>query len=321
VQAWLVGWQGAGLRAQIVRRGSQAWVWTGEGALLGARCPELLALAQPWPEGTVVDGEIVAWDAGHHRPLPLAQLQARLARKRVTPLLLAQVPLRFVANDLLEHAGEDLRPRPLWQRHQRLQVLAGEALSWAPRVDAPDWPALATRREAARSAGWAGLLLRPREAGHGEGVRCLWAPEALCAKAVLVYAEPGTSYSFAVWNRPPVDAQEAQAVVDAIARREAPAPGALQLVAFAKVAANALVADSSALDEVVRRTTLQKFGPVRSLRPTLVVELGMESVARSTRHKSGLAVRGARLLSLCGDLPLHRAGTLQGLLGWLPPGE
>lgn len=321
VATWSVQWRGGGLRAQIVRRGGQVWVWTEDGALLGARGPELLDLARAWPDGTVVEGEALAWDAARCRPLPLAQLRARLARKRVTRELLAQVPLRFIASDLLEHAGEDWRSRPLWQRQQRLVALAGEALPLAPWGHAPDWPTLALWRETAREAGFGGLLLRRREAAHGEGPCCFWAPEALCVEAVLVYAEPGTSYSFAVWSRPPVDALEAQAVVEAIARREAPAPGALQLVAFAKVAVGAIGADRAELDEVVRLTTLQKFGPVRSVRPTLVVALGLEAVERSRRHKSGLSVRGARVLRLRADLPLQQAGTLAELRRWLPPGE
>jgi len=115
------------------------------------------------------------------------------------------------------------------------------------------------------------------------------------------------------WSRPPVDAQEAQAVIDAIARREPVQPGALQLVAFAKAYSGLTDAEFAQVDAVIRQTTLEKFGPVRSVRPTLVFELGFEGIGASPRHKSGLAVRFPRMLRLRTDKPLHEANTLADL--------
>jgi len=139
--------------------------------------------------------------------------------------------------------------------------------------------------------------------------------------AILVYAQAGhgrrasvyTDYTFAVWSRPPADAAEAQAVLDAIGRREPAQPGALQLVAFAKAYSGLSDAEFRDVDAVIRRTTLEKFGPVRSVRPSLVFELGFEGINRSPRHKSGIAVRFPRMLRIRQDKPLHEAGTLQEL--------
>jgi DNA ligase-1 len=138
---------------------------------------------------------------------------------------------------------------------------------------------------------------------------------------VLVYAQAGhgrrasvyTDYSFAVWSREPRDAAEAAAVVEAIARREPAQPGALQLVPFAKAYSGLTDEEFRRIDAIIRRTTIEKFGPVRSLKPTLVFELGFEGINRSTRHKSGIAVRFPRMLRIRDDKPLHEADTLQTL--------
>ena len=138
---------------------------------------------------------------------------------------------------------------------------------------------------------------------------------------MLIYAQAGhgrragvyTDYTFAVWNRAPRDAAEAQAVVDAIAARQPPAPDGLQLVAFAKAYSGLTDAEFARVDREIRAHTLEKFGPVRSVRPTLVFELGFEGINRSTRHKSGVALRFPRILRIRDDKPLHEADTLPGL--------
>ena len=145
-----------------------------------------------------------------------------------------------------------------------------------------------------------------------------WKIDPLTVDGVLIYAQAGhgrrasvyTDYTFAVWNRPPRDAAEAQAVVDAIAARQPPDPQGLQLVAFTKAYSGLTDEVFKAVDAVIRKTTLEKFGPVRSVRPTLVFELAFEGIARSSRHKSGVALRFPRMLRLRTDKPLHEAGTL-----------
>ena len=150
--------------------------------------------------------------------------------------------------------------------------------------------------------------------GSGRSIRS-------ASTAVLVYAQAGhgrrasvyTDYTFAVWNRTPRDAAEAEAAIAAIARKEPPAAEALQLVAFAKAYSGLTDEEFARVDTVIRRPRWRSFGPVRSVRPTLVFELGFEGINRSTRHKSGIAVRFPRMLRIRDDKPLHEADTLASL--------
>jgi len=177
-------------------------------------------------------------------------------------------------------------------------------------------------------------MLKHREARYGsgrtkvDGTWWKWKIDPLSVDAVLIYAQAGhgrrasvhTDYTFAVWNRAPRDADEAQGVADAIARREPAVPEALQLVAFAKAYSGLTDEEFREIDRVIRQTTLEKFGPVRSVRPTLVFELGFEGINRSPRHKSGIAVRFPRMLRIRDDKPLHEADTLQTLEALLGAG-
>ncbi|WP_342132132.1 ATP-dependent DNA ligase [Hydrogenophaga sp. OTU3427] len=335
--AWLVEWKFDGIRGQVLQRAGQVWVWTRGEELVTERYPELVADAAAWPDGTVLDGEILAWDTTADRPAPFARLQQRIGRKTLSRKLLAELPVRFVAYDLLEAEGTDWRERPQWQRRARLEQLAGECpgLRLSPLLSAPDWPALAAERALARERGFEGLMLKQREARYGVGrtrgggLWCKWKLDPMVVDAVLIYAQAGhgrraalyTDYTFAVWSRPPASADEAQAVVEAIARREPAQPGALQLVAFAKAYSGLTDAEFAQVDAVIRQTTLEKFGPVRSVRPTLVFELGFEGIGASPRHKSGLAVRFPRLLRLRPDKPLHEANTLTDLRALMVAGQ
>lgn len=338
---WQAEWKFDGIRGQIVRRAGQVWVWSRGEELMTDRFPELQALAAGWPEGTVVDGEIVVWDESlpplpgidrPGRPAGFAPLQQRIGRQKLTASVLAKAPVGFVAYDLLEQDGVDLRGRPLAQRRAALEALAGSVsprLWLSPLQSADDWATLAQCRERSRDLGVEGLMLKHRASTYGtgrhkqtEGDQALgwwkWKIDPLTVDGVLIYAQAGhgrrasvyTDYTFAVWNRPPRDAAEAQSVVDAIAARQPPDPDGLQLVAFTKAYSGLTDEVFKAVDAVIRKTTLEKFGPVRSVRPTLVFELAFEGIARSSRHKSGVALRFPRMLRLRTDKPLHEAGTL-----------
>jgi DNA ligase-1 len=318
-----------------VRRAGQAWIWSRGEELVTDRFPEVAALGAGLPDGTVLDGEIVAW-AGD-RPAPFQRLQVRITRKRLTARVLAEAPVRFIAYDLLQADGADLRARPLRERRARLEALtAAHGVPLSPSLAAEDWAGLAARRACSREQGVEGVMLKALEGPYGIGRTregggwWKWKIDPLRIDAVLVYAQAGhgrragvyTDYSFALWSRPPRDAAEAAEVVDAIARREPARADALQLVTFAKAYSGLSDAEFAEVDRVIRATTLEKFGPVRSVRPTLVFELGFEGVNRSPRHKSGFAVRFPRLLRLRRDKPLHEADTLDALraLGALPEG-
>jgi DNA ligase-1 len=192
---------------------------------------------------------------------------------------------------------------------------------------ASSWAGFAQLRQQARDRGVEGLMLKRLDAAYGtgrtkaDGLWWKWKVDPMTIDCVLIYAQAGhgrrasvyTDYTFAVWNRPPANKAEAEAVLDAIARREPAQPGALQLVAFAKAYSGLTDEEFKQVDAVIRKTTLEKFGPVRSVRPSLVFELGFEGISRSPRHKSGIAVRFPRMLRIRHDKPLHEANTLQDL--------
>ncbi len=326
VTDWQVEWKYDGIRGQIVRRAGQVWVWSRGEELVTDRFPELVALARGLPNGTVMDGEIMVFRDG--APAPFALLQQRIGRKTLTKKVLADAPVSFMAYDLLEEGGQDVRALPQHERRARLQALvAGTAIPLSPVETAASWNEFATLREASRERGVEGFMLKRLDAAYGtgrtkaDGLWWKWKIDPMSIDCVLIYAQAGhgrrasvyTDYTFAVWSRPPHDQAEADAVLDAIARREPAQPGALQLVAFAKAYSGLTDEEFKQVDAVIRKTTLEKFGPVRSVRPSLVFELGFEGINRSPRHKSGIAVRFPRMLRIRHDKPLHEANTLQDL--------
>lgn len=328
---WLVEWKYDGIRAQLVRREGQCWIWSRGEELVTDRFPEIAEQAKALPDGTVLDGEVLVWRDG--RPAAFNLLQQRIGRKTLTKKVLAEAPVAFVAYDLLEWQGRDQRPLPQHERRVLVeQAIAGTGLLGSPLQTADDWPALAELRTQSRERGVEGFMLKQRLAQYGTGrtkavgTWWKWKVEPLSVDGVLIYAQAGhgrrasvyTDYTFAVWNRVPADAAEAQAVVEAIAERRPAEPGALQLVPFAKAYSGLTDAEFRRVDAIIRRTTLEKFGPVRSLKPTLMFELGFEGINRSTRHRSGIAVRFPRMLRIRDDKPLHEADTLQTLEALLP---
>lgn len=336
VHEWMVEWKYDGIRGQLVRRGGQAWLWSRGEELVTERFPEIAGLAQNLPDGTVLDGEILVWrdEVDAHsgkvagRPAPFSLLQQRIGRKNLTKKVLAEAPVRFMAYDLLEQDGQDIRALPQRERRQRLEaLLQGTGILLSPVENAASWLEFARRRERSREIGVEGFMLKRLDAAYGtgrtkaEGLWWKWKIEPMTIDCVLVYAQAGhgrrasvyTDYTFAVWSRAPAGKEEADAVLEAITRREPPQPGALQLVPFAKAYSGLTDEEFRQVDAIIRRSTIEKFGPVRSVRPSLVFELGFEGINRSSRHKSGIAVRFPRMLRIRHDKPLHEANTLQDL--------
>ena len=330
-EQWQVEWKYDGIRAQVVKRASRVWIWSRGEELVTERFPEVVAVAQRLADGTVLDGELVAWSEG--RVLPFALLQQRIGRKSLTRKVLDDAPVAFIAYDVLEDGGADLRELPQHARRAVLEriVAAHPGLVVSPVETRPDWPAYAELRGEARARGVEGFVLKHREARYGTGRRkqddlaggtwWKWKIEPFSVDCVLVYAQPGhgrrasvyTDYTFAVWSRTPQGADEVQAALDAIAARRAPEDDALQLVPFAKAYSGLTDEEFRRVDRVIRRDTVEKFGPGRSVRPSLVLELGFEGIQKSARHKSGIAVRFPRMLRIRDDKPLHEADTLASL--------
>jgi DNA ligase-1 len=334
---WLIEWKYDGIRAQLVKRGGSVYLWSRGEELITDRFPEIARRAYALPDGTVLDGEVLVWRDG--APLPFALLQQRITRKSVTPKVLAAAPAAFIAYDLLEQDDVDLRARPQRERRRQLEALATRHdVQVSPAVEVGTWEALAALREGSRERGVEGLMLKHLDATYRVGRTkdadranwWKWKVDPYAVDAVLVYAQQGhgrraslyTDYTFAVWDREPASAEEAQRVIDAIAAGQAPADlqarGLPVLVPFAKAYSGLTDEEIRQVDAQIRRATIEKFGPVRTVVPSLVFELGFEGIQRSGRHKSGLAVRFPRMLRWRHDKPVAEADTLaslQALLG------
>jgi DNA ligase-1 len=325
---WMVEWKYDGIRGQVIKREGQVWIWTRGEELATERFPEIVAAAQALRDGTVIDGEILVWQEAEGRPAPFSVLQQRIGRKNLSKKILEEAPVSFMAYDILEQDGADIRSLSQRERRERLEaVLAGTTIRVSPIETAPTWLDFARRRERSRELGVEGFMLKRMDAAYGtgrtknEGLWWKWKIDPMTIDCVLVYAQPGsgrrssvhTDYTFAVWSRPPEGKEEVDAVIGKIARKEPPVPGELQLVPFAKAYSGLTDEEFRQVDALIRKNTVEKFGPVRSVKPMLVFELGFEGINRSSRHRSGIAVRFPRMLRIRADKPLHEANTLADL--------
>lgn len=296
---WQVEWKWDGIRAQLVRRDARTFLWSRGEDLISERFPEIVEAATGLPDGTVLDGEILAWRGGG--VLPFSELQRRIGRKQLGPRILADVPAVLLAYDLLELDGTDLRQRPQAERRALLEGLLGHnhpVLKLSPLVKAGDWEALTALRESARERKVEGFMLKRRTAAYGtgrpRGPWWKWKIDPLSVDAVLIYAQPGhgrrsnlyTDYTFAIWNG------------DA-------------LVPLAKAYSGLDDAEIRELDRWIRRHTVERFGPVRSVTPEQVFELAFEGINPSKRHKSGVALRFPRIARWRRDLGIKDADTLE----------
>jgi len=311
---WQVEWKYDGIRAQLVRRGGQNYLWSRGEDLISERFPELCSVRLP--EGTVVDGEVLVWDHANDVPAPFAELQRRIGRKTLSAKLLAELPAVLVCYDLLELDGVDLRQLPQHERRTLLetQVAAIDQpqLKISPVVRADSWEALVALREESRNRGVEGMMVKANSAQYGVGrtkdvgTWWKWKVDPYSVDAVLIYAQAGhgrraslyTDYTFAVW-----DDDEGH--------------GERKLVPFAKAYSGLTDAEIAQVDNAIRKTTIEKFGPVRSVKPTMVFEIGFEGIALSSRHKAGIAVRFPRILRRRDDKTVEDADTLDTLKGLL----
>ena len=311
---WQAEWKWDGIRSQLVRRRGEIFLWSRGEDLIGERFPEIVAEAESLPDGTVLDGEILPWNV--QGVLPFAELQRRIGRKTVGKKLLAEVPCLFLAYDLLEHHGEDIREEAMSDRRARMESLVADharartapTLATASNPDdtrlrvsellaEPTWEALGELRSDSRSRLVEGLMLKrldsPYGTGRKRGLWWKWKIEPHTIDAVMLYAQAGhgrrsnlyTDYTFGVWQ-----------------------DGAL--VPFAKAYSGLDNAEINKLDKWIRKHTVERFGPVRSVKLEQVFELAFEGIQLSSRHKSGVAVRFPRIARWRHDLAPKDADSL-----------
>jgi DNA ligase-1 len=294
---WVLEWKWDGIRAQLVKRGGGIHLWSRGEEIITHRFPEIVAAATHLPDGTVLDGEVLAFR--DERPMLFSALQQRIGRQKQVAQMARAVPVVFMTYDLLEQDGEDIRPLPLAERRARLIGLLGPpgVLRASPVVTAPTWEALAAGRRESRARGVEGLMLKRAASGYGVGRKrgdwWKWKIEPYTIDAVLIYAQPGsgkrasllTDYTFGVWDDG-------------------------QLVPVAKAYSGLSNEEIGEMDRWIRRHTRERFGPVRHVEPVHVFELGFEGIARSSRHRSGIAVRFPRMLRWRKDKRAEEADTL-----------
>ncbi|MEP6764472.1 MAG: ATP-dependent DNA ligase [Gemmatimonadaceae bacterium] len=299
--AWQAEWKWDGIRAQLVRRRGKTFLWSRGEELLAGRFPEVESWAEFLTDGTVLDGELLAWQ--NDKPMPFSALQRRIARKTVGKKLLADVPCHLLLYDCLEIDGVDIRQQPLSTRREIVERVAralptGSAAGISPSLRFSSWEELASIRERSREEHAEGLMLKKLASPYGVGRRgndwWKWKVSPLTVDAVLVYAQSGsgrraglyTDYTFAVWD------------------------GAA-LVPFAKAYSGLTDVEIRDVDRFIRANTVEQFGPVRTVKPELVFELAFEGINLSNRHKSGVAVRFPRILRWRKDKPANEADTLE----------
>jgi DNA ligase-1 len=304
---WHVEWKWDGIRSQLIQREGRTFLWSRGEELVTGRFPEISALGALAGEGVAIDGEILPWKDG--APLGFAQLQRRIGRKALGEKILAEIPVALVAFDLLELDGADVRDRPLEWRRERLQQIvervAAPSLILSPRIEADSWEQLSRLRTQSRERGVEGFMLKrlgsPYRVGRRRGDWWKWKIDPYSVDAVLIYAQRGsgrraslyTDYTFGIWDGD-------------------------KLVPFAKAYSGLTDEEIHQVDAFVRRNTVERFGRVRVVKPELVFELAFEGIQRSTRHKSGIAVRFPRMARWRTDKKPEDADTIETVKALLP---
>ncbi len=299
---WNIEWKWDGIRSQLIKRNGEIFLWSRGEELITEKFPEFQALIDDLHNGVVIDGELLPYKG--NRPLSFSLLQTRIGRKNVTNKHLREAPAVIIAYDLLEFEGMDIRTKPLTERRAKLEELIKDLnvpeLKFSENVTGETWSQFRRIREDARSLGAEGFMIKHRysvyRSGRKRGDWWKWKVDPFSIDAVMIYAQKGhgrradifSDYTFAVWNED-------------------------QLVPFAKAYSGLTDKELIEVTRFVQDNTLERFGPVRTVPPVQVFELHFEGIQRSSRHKSGIAVRFPRIHRWRRDKKPEEANTLQDL--------
>jgi len=305
-EEWQAEWKWDGIRGQVIVRDSKLFVWSRGEELVTDKYPEYQVFLDLLENGTVLDGEILPFRK--NQPLPFSLLQTRIGRKTLSQKILNEVPVAFVAYDILEYNGTDIRELKLVDRRNALEKICSKqtstALRISPVVEFETWQDLREKRSRSRDLFSEGIMLKRKDSIYRDGRRrgdwWKWKIDPFTVDAVMIYAMSGhgrranlyTDYTFAVWKED-------------------------QLVPFTKAYSGLTDEEIREVDRWIRQNTIEKFGPVRSVRPELVFEIAFEGIAKSTRHKSGIALRFPRINRWRKDKPISEANTLDDLTSLL----
>ena len=281
---WQAEWKWDGIRGQIIHRNDEQFVWSRGEELMTDKFPEFHILKNHLPNGTVLDGEIMPF--ANNKALPFAILQTRIGRKNISKKHLQDAPVAFIAYDIIEQDGKDIRELILEERRKLLETIVGSVhlpvLQLSPLINFTNWDELTAERTKARDINSEGIMLKRKNSVYGTGRKrgdwWKWKIDPLVIDAVMIYAQKGsgrrsnlyTDYTFAVKDGD-------------------------KLVSFTKAYSGLTDKEFVQVDNFVKRNSLEKFGPVRTVKPELVFEIAFEGIAASNRHKSGVALRFPRM--------------------------
>jgi DNA ligase 1 len=302
-EQWQAEWKWDGIRGQVIYRKAELFVWSRGEDLVTEKFPEFAELTKTLPDGTVLDGEIICFTDG--KPLPFNVLQTRIGRKNITPKILNEAPVSFIVYDILESGGKDIREKPLVERRKIIDDLLvkladSKVLVPSPVIEFKKWDELRKLREKSREYSTEGIMLKRKSSEYGVGRKkgdwWKWKIDPYTIDAVMIYAQKGhgrradlyTDYTFGVWENE-------------------------KLVTFAKAYSGLTDKEIKEVDSFVKKNTIEKFGPVRTVKPELVFELAFEGIAVSSRHKSGVALRFPRIARWRKDKKPEEADTLENL--------
>ena len=300
---WQAEWKWDGIRSQLIKRDGKIFIWSRGEDLATDKFPELHPFLNALPDGTVLDGELLSFTNG--QPMPFNVLQTRIGRKNLNKKILEESPVAVIAYDCLEYKGEDIRYKTQTERREILEALQAETpfpemFHISALISFNTWDGLAEIRTNSRAMIAEGIMLKRKSAHYQVGRRrgdwWKWKIDPLSVDAVMIYAQKGhgrradlyTDYTFAVWDGD-------------------------KLVPFAKAYSGLTDQEINKVDNFVKRNTIEKFGPVRTVKPELVFEIGFEGINKSTRHKSGIALRFPRILRWRHDKPKEEADTIDSL--------
>ena len=306
---WSVEHKWDGIRSQTIIRENEIFVWSRGEELVTDKYPEFHSFVGIIPNGTVIDAEILAFP--NNEIGTFNDLQTRIGRKTISKALLESNPVILKAYDLLEWEGKDIRNLPFEERRNLLENLFESIKNknlpfyLSERKSLNSWEDVATERMRAREMKSEGLMIKrkdsPYQVGRKKGDWWKWKLEPLVIDAVLTYAMRGsgrrsnlfTDYTFALWQNNE--------------------KGERELVTFAKAYSGLTDAEFRKVDDFIKKNTIDKFGPVRSVTPELVFEIGFEGIALSKRHKSGVATRFPRILRWRTDKKIEDANSIDDL--------
>jgi DNA ligase-1 len=299
---WVAEWKWDGIRGQLIRRKGEVFLWSRGEELVTDKYPEFDYLVSIDCPDFVIDGEILAYQEG--MPLPFQQLQKRIGRKKVSKKTLKDIPVVLMAYDLLEYEGKDIRTKSYEERRKLLKGLLPEFVFPETKVvlslqqDFGSWDELAKLREESRERRTEGFMLKKKtsdyKTGRKRGDWWKWKIDPMTVDAVMIYAMRGhgrranlyTDFTFAVWKGE-------------------------ELVSFAKAYSGLTDDEFREVSQFVQKNTIDRFGPVRAVKPELVFELAFEGINESSRHKSGIALRFPRIKRWRKDKAAKEADTLE----------